>query len=374
MKYETNKIIDISTQNRQASWYFKYVNDIITLLLAPEDTFSMSSSKKILNVNTFMYKCLTSYMSESNAIRMVNLTMNLAVVAYQYVFVTTKTWFSYFTTTLSGLSKIYKCIFTNPLYGLLFYGTFYLQLLEGTSDEVQFNRISKALGLSSHADLGVTKTFTKIIDYVPEWITGNEIIGFKIVTKELLAQIASAIIVIPTQIIIEEILITSLKKININISKISNPAVYIKSRDRFDFDDTDIQEQLNFLKKQHTNIKKNIKKNINPKNKKTKKQVFMEIAQVKAPAGHVICLNKCKQRVKTQMGCYCEGDCGTTTFLGGKKWCWVDPDKCKNGKYLDKIKNGYLDKYQAYDFCDNKKLSKNNKCFTGLNYTDCEIR
>lgn len=46
--------------------------------------------------------------------------------------------------------------------------------------------------------------------------------------------------------------------------------------------------------------------------------MFMEIAQVKAPDGNVVCLNKCKNRVKTQMGCYCEGDCGRTTFLGGK--------------------------------------------------------
>ena len=118
--------------------------------------------------------------------------------------------------------------------------------------------------------------------------------------------------------------------------------------------DIDIQDQIKFLKKEHINIKKYIKKNINPKDKK---QMFMEIAQVKAPDGNVICLNKCENRVKTQMGCYCEGNCGRTTFLGGKKWCWVDPEKCKKGKYLDK--------------CDNKNVTK--KCFTGKTYTDCVI-
>jgi hypothetical protein len=75
----------------------------------------------------------------------------------------------------------------------------------------------------------------------------------------------------------------------------------------------------------------------------------MEIAQVKAPDGNVICLNKYENRVKTQMGCY----------------CWVDPEKCKKGKYLD-IYKGY-----AYDKCDNKNVTK--KCFTCKTYTDCEI-
>ena len=92
----------------------------------------------------------------------------------------------------------------------------------------------------------------------------------------------------------------------------------------------------------------------------------MEIAQVKSPSGSTICLNNCTNRIKTRMGCYCEGDCGSTTFLGGKKWCWVDPDKCKKGKYLDKFNN------RVYDQCDNKNLSKTKKCFTGKKYTDCK--
>jgi hypothetical protein len=294
--------------------------------------------------------------------------MNLAVVAWQWIFAPTSTWFSYFTTSLSGLKKIYQCIFTNPLYGLLFYGTFYLKLLGGTSDEKRFDQVAKALNLPTHADMGVVKTFSKIIDYVPTWIIGDEITGYKLATRDLLKKIVSGVTVFGTQTLIEKTLIDSIRKSNDKISKISNPAVYIDSRDRFDFDDTDIQDQIIFIKKEHTNIKKYLKKHYNPKNKKIKKQMFMEIAQVKAPDGHVICLNKCQKRVKTQMGCYCEGDCGRTTFLSGKKWCWVDPEKCKKGKYLEKYR-GY-----AYDFCDNNKLSKKKKCFTGVSYTDCEIK
>jgi hypothetical protein len=78
-------------------------------------------------------------------------------------------------TSPSGLKKVYQCIFTNPLYGLLFYGTFYLKLINGTSDEKNFDRVVKILGLPKHADMGVNSALTKIIDYIPETITGNEI-------------------------------------------------------------------------------------------------------------------------------------------------------------------------------------------------------
>jgi len=367
-RYTRNRTIDLTTQNRQAKWYFYYVNSIITLITAPEDTISMSTAKKVLNATPFIHRGLTAYLSESNATRMVQLTMNLAVVAWQWVFAPTSTWFSYYTTSPSGLKKIYQCIFTNPIYGLLFYGTFYLKLIGGTSDEEKFDRVAKALRLPKHADMGVDRTFSRIIDYVPHWITGDEITGYKTVAKDLLKKIASGATAFGSQTAIETALIGSLKQANPQISRISDPAVYIDARDRFDFDDTDIQDQLKFLKKEHINIKKYVKKHVNPKNKQLKKRMFMEIAQVKAPAGHVICMNKCEHRVKTHMGCYCESDCGRTTFLGGKKWCWVDPEKCKKGKYLDKFK-GY-----AYDYCDNTKLSKKKNCFTGRTYTDCVSR
>tara|TARA_B110000908_G_C10054809_1_gene357894 strand:- start:206 stop:784 length:579 start_codon:yes stop_codon:yes gene_type:complete len=190
---------------------------------------------------------------------------------------------------------------------------------------------------------------------------------YKVNVKDLLKKIASGAGAFVSQTSIEKLLLDSVKQIDPQISTSSNVAVYISDRDRIDFDDTDIQEQLDFIEDEHTNIKKYVKKHTNPKHKKDKKRMFMEIAQVKAPTGHVICLNKCDYRVTTRMGCYCEGDCGKTTFLGGKKWCWVDPAKCKKGKYLEKYR-GY-----AYDRCENK-ASKTKKCFTGKQYTDCETK
>jgi hypothetical protein len=367
-KYKKNTIIDISDQNRSANSFYKYINDIIPFVTAKEDTFTLNFSKRIVRSTPFIYKNLTLNMSELNAARMVQLVLNLSVIAWQWVFAPTSTWFSYYLGSPSGLKKIYQCIFTNPIYGLLFFSSFYLKLIGGTSDEIEFDRIAKILKLPKHADVGTDAILTKIINNTPEVILGYNISGYSVATKELLKKIASGIMSAGSQASIEALLIESLKQSNPVISDISNPAVYISDRDRFDFDDTDIQDQLNFIEKQHTNIKKYIKKYINPKHKQLKKRRFMEIAQVKTPTGQIACLNKCENRVKTQMGCYCEGDCGRTTFLGGKKWCWVDPAKCKKGKYLEKHR-GY-----AYDLCDNKNISKTKKCFTGREYTDCTTK
>lgn len=365
--YVRNRVIDLSKQNKRANSYFKYMNNIIPLITAKEDIISLISAKQIMDsLPPFIYNNLTRYMTEINAIRMVQLSLNMGVVAWQWVFTPTSTWFSYFITSPSGLFKIYQCIFENPIYGLLFFSSFYFKLLKGTFDEEKFNRVAKILNIPKHADMGVDSTLTRIVENVPSTILGYNVRGYRNVTKKLLKLITSGVMAFGIQTSIQNLLISSLKQVNTEISNISKPAVYISDRDRFDFDDNDIQEQLKFIKKEQTNIKKYIKKHTNPKNKKYKKRIFLEIAQVKAPSGHVICLNKCKSRVKTQMGCYCEGDCGTTTFLGGKKWCWVDPEKCKKGKYLEKYR-GY-----AYDRCDNKNLTKSKKCFTGKQYTDCK--
>lgn len=366
--YRTNKVINLSVQHRRATSFFKYINTLLPFIVASEDTIKISTAKKILNATPFIHKSLTKYLSESDAARMIQLTMNLAVVSYQWVFAPTSTWFSYYLTSPSGLKKMYQCVFTNPIYGLLFYSTFYLKLLGGTSDESKFNRVASVIGFPTHADMGGNEVISKIADNVPEIITGQTVYGYKIITKDLLKAISSGVLTFGALTTIDKILVNSLKQTNPEISLLKSPAVYISDRDRFDFDNTDIQEQLDFIKNEHANIKKYAKKYINPKNKQLKKQKFMQIAQVKAPEGHVVCLNKCQRKIKTQMGCYCEGDCGTTTFLGGRKWCWVDPEKCKKGRYLRKHR-GY-----AYDLCDNKNLSKTKKCFTGQRYTDCTTK
>lgn len=69
--YSKNKIIDITSQNRQAKWYFYYINSIIPYVTAEEDLISLSTAKNILHSTEFIHKGLTSYMNETNAARMV---------------------------------------------------------------------------------------------------------------------------------------------------------------------------------------------------------------------------------------------------------------------------------------------------------------
>jgi hypothetical protein len=363
-KYKKNKPIDITSQNRRAKWYFSYVNRIIDMMMAEDDIISISTAKKVLHSTPFIYKSLSMCMSDINSIRMIQLVMNLAIITYQMFIPLTNTWFVYLTTSASGLKKIYQCIFTNPIYGFLFYGTFYLKLLEGTSDEKKFNQIAEFFNIPNHADSDVDKVLAKILDNLPSIFLDFEVKGYKMINRKFLKSLEHNCASKVANIVIEKAILTSLKNTGSEISKISYPAVYIEDMDKFDYDDREIQDQLQFLKKEHTNIKKYLNKNINSKNKKVKKKRVKQIVQLKSTTGKVICLNKCKSRIKTTSGCYCEGNCGTTTFINGKKWCWVDPEKCKKGK-LNKFL-GY-----SYDTCDNQ-LSKSKKCFTGEKYTDCE--
>lgn len=364
--YPRNKVIDLKTQDRRALGYYKYVNKIIGIVIAPEDIVTIYTAKKVLNATPFIHRSLTKYMNESNAARMIQLTMNLAVVAYQYIWQNTSSWFMYYTTTPSGLKKMYQCIFTNPIYGLIFYSTFYLKLIGGTSDEQKFNAIAKALQLPKHADLGVSNIIDTLITSIPKSIIGKVPSGYRVPTKAMLKSIVSNVISTVAQKTTNAVFINALKQTNPQISQITQPAVYISDRDSFDFDDTDIREQLEFVEKNSKQIKKLVKKHMkNTKNKKLAKLQLKEIVEIKNPSGDIICLNDCKQRIKTSMECYCESDCGSSTVLGGRKWCWVDPAKCKRGKYLDKF-GGY-----AFDYCDKKNLSKKSKCFTGVSYKDC---
>lgn len=365
IKYKS-KVINISVQNRRANSYFRFFNGIAGILTDPDDRISLYTAKSIVNSNAFVHKNLTQYMSDITAARMIQVIVGLAVIGWQWVFAPTSTWFSYFITSPSGLKKMYNCIFVNQLYGICFFSIFYLKLIQGTSDEVHFNRVARILGLPTHSDMGSVQTISKIVDKISDLFSDRKYLGYKEQVVLVLKQIVSGISATTAKITIDTVLQYSLKHGKESISTLSNPAVYISDRDGFDFDDIDIQEQIQFIQVEKGKINKYIKKFINPKHKQLKKQKFMEIAEIKTPAGEVICLNKCKRRIKTQMGCYCESDCSRNVLLNGKNWCWVDPDKCKKGKYLDKYR-GY-----TYDYCDNTKMSQNKKCFTGTGYKDCK--
>lgn len=354
-----------AVQDQQANSYYKYVNDVIGLLLDPADIIKYPTAKKILTANTNVYNTFTSILTEANAVRMVQVICNCAVILYQYIY--PASWFSYFLTTFSGLQKIYHCIFTNPVYGILFYCTFYFKILQGTSDEKKFDQVAEVLGLPKHADAIGTKFLDSVVEIGQKY-------ELPVVDKEqqkvYLRAMASAIASVGGQKTLGVVFNDAIKEVKTGATSIETKAIYNPERDRFDYDDSKIQEQLEFLSRNTKRIKAYMKsQGVNLKKKKKKKRAFLQIAQLKAPDGHVLCLNNCAKRVKTRLECYCESDCGSTTFLGGKKWCWVDKTKCKKGKYLPTMKTP-TGTY-AYDYCDPENLSTE-KCFTGLQYEDCK--
>ncbi len=362
-----------SEQQKQAGIFYRYVvNQVVPLLLAPEDIVSLYRSKKLLKMNNTIHRKMTAYMSEISAARMLQMILNLATITYQYGFAS---WFVYFVTSISGLKKIYKIIFRNPLYAPIFYTAFYLRVLEGTVDETKFNVIAQGLGLPKHIDAFGNKFLTHVVNILPQDFAGVQAYDNKTVSKILMKKIGGAIAGGQAEAVgfkgLDYIFGT---KVPQEVAAIDPPAVYIKVRDQIDYDDTDIQEHFEYIRKNRTRVRKELKKKINPKRKRQFRQALRKELEIRRPTGEIVCLNECKRRVKTNMGCYCDSDCASTTFLSGRTWCWVDPKTCpKKAKSLPRTTGlTGVGGYWTYDYCDPKKLSETAKCFSGDRYVDCK--
>lgn len=310
---------------------------ILQNILDNKDIVKYSTGKKIKKVfDPFIEKIGLNYFSENTLIQLIITSINLSTVVYQYMYAT---WFMYFTTTFSGSKKIIGILGKNPLFSLMFYLSFYFKIL-GESDASKINLISDNLGLPSYKNtleyqrnlilkvfekVGIQSTnideynFLKLIPKFDVSIRGTDIVFSKLSSKTL----------------------DSLFSENIKELQVKPKAWYKSERDNIEFDDSEIQEFYDKLKE-------------NPKFvKKLKKLKFK----------NTICLDDCKQRMKTNSGCYCSSDCSPTLY-GKRKWCYVDEASCKNK--LDKTLLGY-----TFDYCDKYNVSKK-KCFTGIKYEDCE--
>lgn len=351
-------------QNYYFSRFLNFAGWIFSTTLDPSDMISLYQAKKLLNISPFIYNNVTAYLSENNAANAIFLAVNLATVAYQYVYAS---WFLYLTTSISGIKKLYKVILQNPLLGIFFYLSFYFRLI-GETDKEKFNRVSEFFQLSIHDDFIGTKFISESMDKIAFKLTGEEFRGYKLVTKNLVQKVFSEQVIaakiegLPLKI--SDVLKYTIEKEGKTFKKLENAAVYIGKRTietQRDFDE--FSEYVTTNKRE---IEKQVKEEVGNK-KQARKLRLQQIVEKTTPEGDVVCLDVCKPRVETAMGCYCEGDCGSTMFLAGSSWCYVDPAKCKKGKYLRK----YMGK--AYDRCDDKNVTTP-KCFTGLRYKDCQIK
>jgi hypothetical protein len=357
-------------QNKIFSKFLNITDWIFSNALDVNDKISLYEAQKLLKFSPFVYDNVTAYFSEKNAANSLFIAVNLAQVVYQYLFAS---WFMYLTTSVSGIKKLYKVIFQNPILGIFFYFSFYYRMI-GETDKNKFNKIAEFFNLPKHEDLGSKKFIEKFTNEVSKKLTDTISVNeYEVTAKELIHKVFSenaiAASIESSPIKIYNILEYLLKEKENNkiLMDIEYAAVYIDKRTVET--QRDLDEFSDFVTTNRDSIEKQIKKEIGSRKGGKKRIANLRLEQIvekKTDEGEPLCLDKCKSRVKTVSGCYCEGDCGSTTFLGGKSWCYVDPNKCKR-KYLNK----YLGR--TYDFCDNKKLSSP-KCFTGLKYKNCVVK
>lgn len=377
------KVVNLESQEYLSGGLIKYGNKVITALLDPNDVLSLESARRIYELT---FSKVTTFLPEVTSIRMIQLVINLVQVAYQYSFAS---WFLYLVTTSSGLRKLYECIFENPVYGILWYLSFYFCALKGTSDEAKFDKIASFLGLPQHSQFSFGQSFfetlgEKIKEKSSELVSMNPE-GYKTVISTVLDKIPMILSIFTIQVggvavtkgkkalnlddtkSLEKIIELALEKSSDTIEQ-HHYAVYISSRNLIDFDNREIQDQLKLIQDK-SKLKRIVKASVrNPKDKRAKKQVLRTISELRTPQGGKVCLDECKVRVKTSGGGYCEGKCSTSTMWNDKHWCWVDPSKMKHGSTRDT----FLGK--TYDTCDPSKHSQDSVCFTGVSYDKCEVK
>jgi len=346
--------MNIERAMKVATWAFDNA-------LYSEDIISYHTCQKIVS-KLIYFSDISSSLSEKSLARILYLICNTAMILYQYCLAS---WFLLFMTP-GGFNIIKKLIYSNPIFAMFFYLSFYFRLLI-ESDIQKFNYISKKLGLPEHQEYKLYNVITKN-EYIYKFInsvsyhfgidTDTNILGEISRSIESIAISVFAVQVqnLPTsfnklfQVASEKIVIDDLP--GINAIEITN--IELKAEIQFWAEET------------YENIEKH-KKQIKKERLKTKRQRKLKLqksVERKTDKGEILCLDDCKERVKTSRGCYCESDCGS--LLGMRKnWCYVDPKKCKKGKYLKK----FLGK--SYDTCDPLKVSSKPVCHTGFKYRNC---
>jgi hypothetical protein len=347
-------------QDLYLSRFLNYANGIFAVALDPDDMISLYQAKKILKSSRYIYDNVTMYLSENNAANAIFIAINLGNVVYQYVYAS---WFLNLTTTFSGIRKLYRVIFQNPILGIFFYLSFYFRIL-GETDKKKFNHVARFFNISEHDDFLGKPFIGKFAERTASFLTGFPILlDYKHDLKNIIQKVFS-----------ETLLAELVAGVPVNVTKLMQSAAidYANSTKRSDAvyiprtveTQRDFDEFLDYLTNNKRDIERNIKKTVGGKKKNRRKLELKRQIEKKFSKGEVNCLNDCKSRQKTTSGCYCDGNCGSTTFFGGKSWCFVDPTTCKNGKHLRKFFG------KSYDTC-NVLHSNTPMCYTGVKYRNC---
>lgn len=355
------KVINIHENQESARWIFKVTDVLIPSLLSKSDIVSFDFASKIYDNSAVLIET-SIFEDRATAIRMIQLVINLANIVFQY----SGNWTTYLFGSVSGLKKIYYCIFKNPVYGVLFFSTFYTKLLDKNVDQDVFDGVVTKLGLPSISAMGaadfVKETSLRVGDYVSDALVTFGVEGIEKAVEKEIAGVSIA-------------LMTNLPNITLDsmLAKMVDSSEGIIPKDitavdlgqlNLSFDTTEITKHISYVNSQKAkaDAKKNLK---NTKRGFEKAKAIREQTEMFDETGKKICLGDCKNQVKTKGGCYCDGECGTYTAFGGENWCWVDPVKCKKAK----TRATFMGKH--FDYCDPTKKTDEKMCFTGYYYDVC---
>ena len=290
---------------------------------------------------------------------LIYMAANLGVLTYQYAYAT---WFMYLLTRVRGLSKLYRVVFRNPLLGLFFFASFYVKVLEGTRDERRFNAMASSLGLPVHADFVGQRFLTSLSMELPRRLVGGNLDPFLLSHLQQVLRTVAGIVLSQQVERLGETLRTALvgQRAAPIVVETAERGIRLESQDVLSQEE--LEEYGKFLERNRRKIEKRVKRRVG-KNKRRVKREIQRIVE-KRTEGGVRCLSGCKGRVKTSAGCYCESDCGSSFLGGGRSWCYVDPTRCKNGKYLRKHRE------KSWDHCDTTRTTSP-LCWSGARWLQC---
>ena len=269
-------------------------------------------------------------------------------------------------TSVSGLKKLFAVIIHDPMLGIFFYLSFYFRLLS-ESDIEKFDAVADALNLPLHENFVGSAFIVAMVHNVVLLVPGLEEPGYATFLDNIIQKVFMEQVVART---VESVpnLLSALSA----VFQAPELAPVLSSDLATDVGDGlaaeyDVQELKEFIRLNGDAIKKQVKEEYR-NSKRRQKLALQQRLEQHDDKGKVKCMTPCKRQVKTRLGCYCEGECGSIFKWGKKPWCFVDPAKCKKGKYLPHFMG------RAYDFCDSNNLTAVPKCFTGAKYKDCAVK
>jgi hypothetical protein len=350
----------------------KFVNNTATYLMDPADLVSVATAKRIMLGGYFEpWNRVFHFMTIEARARLLQATLNLASVTYQYWFAS---WTAYLFTTISGLRKIYSVLFKNPVYLIPFFLSFYFRVLGG-SDLVNLERVEAVFGGSQGTYAAFwsaiksqnKEKLTSLVFGTANYVLSK--IGKWQMDESTAEKIALALLTVGLDRVSAKLysygtFVDSIEKVDTPFVGDSIIACYRIQRESINFDDTELDsfyrilQNKGFLISARRSTRKSLGKG------KRERNIHLDKILEKKIDGKVQCLTRCSIKNKTVSGEVCESPCGRTHPFEDP-WCYVEGSSSKKA-----VQEGL---YKKWNKCHPDKFTQTPVCFTGSKYRPCEI-